>query len=347
MRRFLCEGMARSRLAFSCIALVVCQASASEPIEIVWPTPNRAWLEGNSIESIIQPTQSGDTESGLFGCTRTGGRQYHEGIDIKPMRRDSRGEAEDEVFAAMDGVVRHVASRSGDSSYGRYIVIEHPLAKPTVITLYAHLARIHAGIAEGVSVRRGQAIGVMGRSAGGYAIPRDRAHLHFEIGLYATRQFQAWYQARRFGSPNQHGIWNGMNLLGLNPLDVFRMAKATGSVRFEDVFSQLDSVITLKIASRRIPDFIQRYPSLLRKPMPMGLIGGWEISCHWSGMPIVWTPLDPLQTATMKPNEIQILNVDDALLRKHKCRHLVDTKRGKRVPGKDLDAILDQIFLLR
>ena len=58
---------------------------------------------------------------------------------------------------------------------------------------------------------------MMGRSAGGYAIPKDRAHVHFEIGLKLSDNFDSWFTWKKFGSPNQHENWNGMNLMGLDP----------------------------------------------------------------------------------------------------------------------------------
>jgi hypothetical protein len=67
-------------------------------IEFVWPTPNKAWEQGRGIEAFIQPTVSGDPESGTFGCVRSHGAQFHEGIDIKPVQRDRHGEPTDAVL---------------------------------------------------------------------------------------------------------------------------------------------------------------------------------------------------------------------------------------------------------
>ncbi|MES1168038.1 MAG: M23 family peptidase, partial [Oleiharenicola lentus] len=106
-------------------------------MEISWPTPNPAWEKGRGYESWVQPTVSGDPQSGLFGSVRSNGAQFHEGLDIKPISRDARGEPRDQVTAAMDGVVRNISARAGESSYGRYIVLEHPGAVPAVYTLYA------------------------------------------------------------------------------------------------------------------------------------------------------------------------------------------------------------------
>ncbi|MFH1498262.1 MAG: M23 family metallopeptidase [Verrucomicrobiota bacterium] len=129
-------------------------AVCAQRIELAWPTPNRAFLEGRPIGDFVQPTVSGEVTSGLFGCVRSHGRQFHEGLDLSPVSRDRRGEATDPIYAVMSGVVRHVSRTAGDSSYGRYVVIEHPEITPTIYTLYAHLAAIPAELREG---RRRQA----------------------------------------------------------------------------------------------------------------------------------------------------------------------------------------------
>ncbi len=117
-------------------------APAPNRLDLGWPTPNPAWADGKGIEAFIQPTVSGDPQSGCFGCVRDNGFQFHEGLDLKPVARDRRGEPEDEVFAVLPGIVRHVNLRPGESSYGRYIVVEHTGVTPSVYSLYAHLARV-------------------------------------------------------------------------------------------------------------------------------------------------------------------------------------------------------------
>src|SRR5215213_11223432 len=81
-------------------------AQAAERLKLVWPTPSTAWAEGKPPSEWLQHAGSGDPESGGFGGVRSGGSQFHEGMDIKPVARDRRGEPLDEVFAAMPGVVR-------------------------------------------------------------------------------------------------------------------------------------------------------------------------------------------------------------------------------------------------
>ncbi len=246
----------------------------AERVDLGWPTPNPAWAEGRPARDYLQHAGSGDPESGGFGGVRSGGAQFHEGVDLRAVERDRRGEPLDGVLAAMDGVVRHISAVAGDSSYGRYVVIEHPGVTPAVCTLYAHLARISPGLKPGDRVSRGQVIGTMGHSSGGYMIPKERAHLHFEIDLMVTREFQAWYDRQKFGSRNDHGLWNGMNLMGIDPLAFFDEWRAKRVNGFQDYFTRMETAVRVRIAASRTPDFVSRYPSLLTKELPLGLPAG-------------------------------------------------------------------------
>jgi len=315
-------------------------------INFVWPTPNKAWEQGRNIESFIQPTVSGDPESGLFGCARSGGAQFHEGLDLKSVQRDRRGEPTDPIFAAMDGVVRYVALVAGESNYGRYIVLEHPGLTPAVYTLYAHLGRVESGIRPGGTVKAGQVIALMGHSSSGN-IPLNRAHLHFEIGLRATDNFDQWYQGKKFGNRNDHGIWNGMNLMGLDPLDFLRQWRAGRIEDFQQYLDRLRPVVRVRVVTTRVPDFIQRYPTLLQKPLPAGLIGGWEVACNSTGLPYAWTPLSTGEVAGRKPGSVEILSTDANAVRSSRCKSLVRVRRGANEPGEDLETMLQQVFGVR
>jgi len=330
-------------------SLVVCAVSLrAQRVEIGWPTPSTAYLEGKPTETFIQPTASGVPESGLFGCVRSSGAQFHEGIDIKPVKRNRQGEAVDPIFAVLPGVVRHISRQPGNSSYGRYIVIEHTEQSPSVFTLYAHLASVAEGLSVGAKVERDQVIAVMGRSASGYAIPKDRAHLHFEIGLWLTRDFQGWYNWKKFGSRNEHGFWNGMNLAGIDPLDFYDKLRARRVENFQQYFAQLNPAVKVRISTRKIPDFIERYPALLAKPLPTDtLVAGWEVTFNEMGVPFAWTPLTSMELLGFATNEIRVIEADEALLKRHRCRSLVFTKRGKPAIGKDLETVLQLLFGVR
>lgn len=329
------------------LAATFAAQSAPNRVELSWPTPNPAWAEGKAPSAYLQDAGSGDPESGGFGGVRSSGTQFHEGIDIKPLARDRHGEPADNIFAAMDGVVRHISSSPGNSSYGRYIVLEHPEASPAVYTLYAHLSRIAPGLRVGERVARGQTIGVMGHSSGGYSIPKERSHLHFEIGLLVTQNFQAWYDRRGFGSKNEHGIWNGMNLMGLDPVHVFNEWRAGRLPTFDEYFSRLEPAVTVRIATHRMPDFVTRYPSLLAKPLPLGPVAGWELKCNWTGLPFSWTPLTAAEVADLAADVPRIVSFNEELERRQRSKTLVGRRRGRTVIGGDLQEVLQQLFGLR
>lgn len=322
-------------------------AGAAERFALVWPTPSTAWAEGRPPSQWLQHAGSGEPASGGFGGVRSGGTQFHEGIDIRPVARDRSGEPTDPVFAAMAGVVRHISSSPGNSSYGRYLVLEHPAMTPAVYTLYAHLARIAPGVREGTAVAAGQVLGTMGHSSGGYMIPVARSHLHFEIGVAVTRDFQAWYERRRFGSRNDHGMWNGMNLLGVDPMAFYGEWKAGRLASVHDFFARLEPVVRLRIATYRTPDFVTRYPALLTKPMPLGPVAGWEIRFTWTGLPFAWTPLTTAEVAGLPANKPQILEVNAEVARRERSRSLAVSRRGTWTPGKDLAIVLEQLFGVR
>jgi peptidoglycan LD-endopeptidase LytH len=336
----------RHRRAIACLIGIGCalSAAAADRFPLVWPTPNTAWAEGKAPAQWLQHAGSGDPASGGFGGVRSSGTQFHEGLDIKPVSRDRRGEPLDSVFAAMPGVVRHVSSSPGNSSYGRYVVLEHPELTPAIYTLYAHLARIAPDIKPGASVSAGHVLGTMGHSSGSYMIPVDRSHLHFEIGVMVTRDFQAWYNRRKFGSRNEHGVWNGMNLLGLDPLEFFNHWRAGKIQTPLDFFRQLEPAVKLRVATLRKPDFVNRYPALLTRPLPLGPVAGWEIHFSWTGLPFAWTPLSADEVAGLPAERPQIIEVNRALERRERSKTLAVARRGNWTVGKDLQPVLQLLF---
>ncbi len=324
--------------------LVVLSARA-ERLEIIWPTPDKAFWEGRPWQEYVQPTASGVPESGLYGGVRSGGAQFHEGLDIKPIKRDRKGEPLDDIFAVMPGVVRHISKVAGNSSYGRYVVIEHTGQEPAVCTLYAHLSAVASGLSVGTKVEQGQVIGTMGRSSSGAAIPPSRAHLHFEICLWITDNFQSWYNAKKFGSRNEHGLFNGMNLVGIDPLDFYTQWHTRKVDGFLEYFQKLPRAVTVRVITSKVPDFIRRYPALAEGGLPKdGLVGGWEIVLDEYGVPFAWKALSPLEVLMAKAGEIKVLNVDEARVKRNRSKSLVVSKRGQWTLGRDLSKLLDQLF---
>lgn len=161
------------------------------------PTANDALLaEGGGGERYFVGTVGKPWPSGTFGCVRTDGMQLHEGLDIRALHRDKKGEPTDPVLATADGTVAYVSLKTGLSNYGRYVVLRHEIDGIEIYSLYAHLASIRAELKAGDAVKAGEQIGVMGRSTNtAQPISKERAHVHFELNLVANDNFPAWYQA--------------------------------------------------------------------------------------------------------------------------------------------------------
>jgi murein DD-endopeptidase MepM/ murein hydrolase activator NlpD len=196
-------------------------------LELALPTDNDAIFHGGGsafyqyIERDYHGEKSTPWEGGQYGFVRDPQQtrdgivytRFHEGIDIRPVHRDDNGEPRDEIRAIGDGKIVYTNAVPGYSNYGKYIVIEHRWDGSPYYSLYGHLSKID--IRTGEMVKRGQHIAVMGYT--GVGINRERAHVHLELNLMLNHNFEEWYAAfHRRGDPNYHGIYNGINLTGLD-----------------------------------------------------------------------------------------------------------------------------------
>lgn len=278
--------MSRSLSTLACLLLTGLLGAT----EIVWPTSmDRTTLR--SVEDYAQPTVSGKPESALFGMVRDDQHRFHEGVDIRPIARAPNGEPLDRVFTAMKGSVAYI-NQQLNGPYGKYVILYHPEAEIPVYTLYAHLAAVEKGLKVGDKLPKGTAIATMGHtSISPTAIPKERAHLHFEVGLVLSANFGNWYnqQSDLRDSPNQHGIWNGQNLVGFDPVPVL----ARSSVNLLDSVRQLPTALAVTMRTKRPPDFIQRYPGLLAPGADPAKAAGWYVEFTWHGLPKRWTALPP------------------------------------------------------
>lgn len=330
------------RMVF-CIAAWLAAQVVANAQELVWPTPRPALEQGRPYADYIQPTESGTTESGMFGCVRTSGRQFHEGLDLRPLNRDRRGEATDPVVAIGPGVVRHVNAVSGLSNYGRYVVVEHTEFSPAVISLYAHLGAVSSGVQVGSRVEAGTQLGIMGRSAS-TGIPRERAHLHLEIGFWLGRGFLTWYAGQKFPSKNEHGLFNGMNVVSLDFLDYMEQRRRGGVGDLREYLQTLPTAATVVVKSRAVPDFVQRYPELIQAAPPASGIAGWRIEFSWFGVPKAWWPLDAAEAAAVQGAGTIVVFHDRAILDRHPCQSVIRTRGGGVSPGNKMQDVLDIIF---
>jgi murein DD-endopeptidase MepM/ murein hydrolase activator NlpD len=116
----------------------------------------------NGVRIATYPSRGACLSSG-FGQRSS---RLHKGLDY-------HSESGGPILAAGDGKVIEMKYRD---DYGNMIVLDHGGG---VYTRYAHLASFERGLMQGVTVKAGEQIGLMGNTAG-YAIPM---HLHYELLL--------------------------------------------------------------------------------------------------------------------------------------------------------------------
>ena len=204
-------------------------------IVVRFPTENTALLDNRPqdfymyVDRNFEGKKSQPWEAGAYGFTRTLVRtqagpvavKFHEGIDIKPLRRDASGTPLDDVHPVAGGTVVHASANPTHSNYGRYVVIEHQLKDGPLYSLYAHLASVSCR--KGDRVGTGNVIGKLGYS--GVGLNKTRAHVHLELCLKLQDDFENWYSSLKLGTPNRHGSYNGLNLAGFDPAPVLLQCK--------------------------------------------------------------------------------------------------------------------------
>jgi len=293
------------------------------------PTSNQALFDSDGGgERFFVGTVGKPWTSGTFGCVRSDGWQLHEGLDIRCLQRDKRGEPTDPVMATADGTVAYVNRKASLSNYGSYIILRHQIDGLEIYSTYAHLSEIRSDLKAGVPVKAGQTIGTMGRTANTReGISKDRAHVHFELNLFVNESFPAWYKKTFPGQRNDHGQWNGQNLLGLDPrqllLEQHRLGTKFNLVKYIQSQNEMCRVTVRKTGF----PWLNRYVALVRTGSPGDAIAGYEIALNFNGIPIEVIPRSAAQIKGK--SKFQLLSVNEAERDANPCRRIVN-KRGSQ-----------------
>ncbi len=305
-------------------------AAASPPLRFQLPTANQAIFEKEGGARYFVGTVGRPWTSGGYGCVRSSGAQLHEGLDIRCLQRDRQGEPTDPVLATADGTVAYINANPSLSNYGRYLVVRHQVEGLEIYSLYAHLRAIQPGLKTGQAVRAGEKLGTLGRSANTReGISKERAHLHFELNVFLNDQFARWYRQTYPGQRNDHGNWNGQNLLGFDPQAVFLAQRAEGK-RFS-LLQHLRSQPELCRVQVRVKDFpwVRRYRPLMR-PNPRAEregVAGYELALNFIGIPFEVIPRAASELRGTA--RYQLLSVNETEQKRRGCRKLV-LRRGQR-----------------
>src|SRR5260370_512620 len=290
-------GAAVSLLAFSHFSIMA--QTDRIVVDLALPTDNDALFSGNGpgfyqyVERNFKGVKSTPGEGGQYGFVRDAVEtsagiiytRFHEGIDIRPLRRDARSEPLDEVHAIADGKVVHTNLVPGYSNYGNYIVIEHRWAASNYYSLYGHLSSI--AVQPGESVRRGQRIAVMGYT--GVGLNQKRAHLHLELNLMLSHRFEPWYDTFFKNDPNHNGIYNGINLAGLDIARLYLALHKNPSLTIPEFLNDEETFYKVTLPKSSHFELPRLYPWMLAGSNRSEK-SSWEVSFARSGLPLKIEP---------------------------------------------------------
>ena len=167
---------------------------------------------------------------------------------------------------------------------------------------------------------------------------------HFELNLFYNDHFAVWFRRRNPSERNDHGNFNGQNMVWrLTPASFFlrNASKARGSI-FWTGFNIGPELCRVQV---RATDFswVRRYPMLIKRvQLPANeRIAGYEIALDFNGLPFELIP----RTATqMKGNtKYQLLSVNEAEETKNPCRHLVKRQGASWTFGKNGLTLLEML----
>jgi murein DD-endopeptidase MepM/ murein hydrolase activator NlpD len=293
-----------------------------------FPTANRTLLEEDGGSKFFTGTIGNNWPAGAYGCVRNSGWRMHEGVDIQCLERDNKDEPIDPVMATADGAVVYINTKAWASAYGIYVVVRHEVETMAVYSLYAHLRRVESGLRIGQSVRAGQTIGTLGRTAN-HTISKRRAHLHFELTLILNDQYDSWRRKTQRGTKNEHGKFNGVNLAGFDPSEVLLECHRNDG----ESFSLLNHLRRLKPLYRAVVrdtsfPWLKRYPRLIKRN-PVAAregVAGYEIAVDFAGFPFLMIPR--AESELESKSKITLLEVDAEEYKKGHCRQHVE-KKGK------------------
>ena len=138
----------------------------------------------------------------------------------------------------------------------------------------------------GQQVNAGTVIAKMGYT--GVGINRERAHLHLELNVMSQQGFDSWH-AHYFGSSNQHGLHNGLNMNGLDVSEALIRSNTNKGLTITQFIKTIPVYFKVTVPRKGMIDIALRYP-WIRKGDHSIDTPSWEISFASSGFPLAVTP---------------------------------------------------------
>ncbi|HXE41836.1 MAG TPA: M23 family metallopeptidase, partial [Candidatus Baltobacteraceae bacterium] len=272
------------RFVFLTLTFISANLFAQSPFH--FPTANtNLYAFGEELKFFAPTTPDRPWTSGSFGCVRDSGWRLHEGIDIRHLQTDKRGEPTDPVTATADGTVIYFNTKPSLSNYGNYIVVRHNIEGFEIYSVYSHLSALRTDLKIGQSVKAGEFLGIMGRTSNAETILKVRAHVHFELNLLNNDNFSSWFKKASPGERNDHGEWNGQNLIGMDTRDILLREHNPNGFSLLNYIRNRTELCRVMVRATNFP-FLKRYPMLvLKNPVAEKEgVAGYEMALSYNGL---------------------------------------------------------------
>src|SRR2546423_1237754 len=119
----------------------------------------------------------------------------------------------------------------------------------------------------------------------GEGLNQARAHVHLELNLMLSRQFEAWHDASFKNDPNHHGLYNGLNLVGIDIARLFLALQKRPALTIPEFLAEEETVYRVLLPASRNFDLPKFYPWMLRDK-EAGDQASSEVSINRAGGPL-------------------------------------------------------------
>lgn len=269
------------------------EARTAEQLVLQLPTENRAIFERQPEFFYMGVDRDGRRvwQGGTFGFVRSplswaGGTvatQFHEGIDIAPVKRNAAGMALDEVSAIADGTVV-LSAPQGRSRYGNQVVCRHEWTGGPVFSRYAHLSSVN--VTAGSAVKAGRKLGVIGHTGG--ALTPDRAHLHLEINLMLNDSYERSWLPPTTVLESEPKFYPA-NFAGVDAAALYVALREKPELTFPEFVTAHAPCFTVIAPADQPVNLLKRHPWLSGGRVEAR---GWKVSFTEWGLPVRFEALD-------------------------------------------------------
>ena len=144
-----------------------------------------------------------------------------------------------------------------------------------------------------------------------------------------NERFAEWYHKTFPTQRNDHGGWNGQNLVGLDPREVLLEQHRLGAKFSLAHYIRTQTELCRVLVRDATFPWVRRYAAL-SKPNPVSEkegVAGYELALNFNGLPF---ELIPRAASEIKgKSKFQLLSVNAEEKQKHPCRRLV-VQKGSR-----------------